>query len=66
MAQRKPRRPGRGWRAGPRADSVARRLRIRRIRRQVMHGDYENPLKLSIAMDRLLDDLARVQSCKIC
>jgi hypothetical protein len=39
----------------------ARRLRnrkLRRIRAKVFDGSYENPLKLSVAVDRLIERLS--------
>jgi hypothetical protein len=38
-------------------DARRRRLRLARIRRAVLRGEYENELKLSVAADRLFERL---------
>lgn len=39
--------------------TVGRRRRLARIKRAVATSEYENPLKLSVAVDRLLEKLVR-------
>ena len=39
--------------------TIGRRRRLARIKRAVATSEYENPLKLSVALDRLIDKLAK-------
>lgn len=46
--------------AGPRPiDAKLRRRRLSRVRRAVAAGEYENALKLSVALDRMLERIRR-------
>jgi hypothetical protein len=36
-----------------------RKRKVRRVKHAVQSGDYENALKLSVALDRLLDELMK-------
>lgn len=42
-----------------RADKLARRRKIQKIRDEIKRGAYETEEKLAIAIDRLIDDAAR-------
>lgn len=46
--------------SGKPATQLSRRERLARIRRAVAASEYENPLKLSIALDRVLDRINRL------
>lgn len=36
-----------------------RRRRLSRVKKAIQHGDYENALKVSVAADRVLEQLLR-------
>ena len=42
-----------------RADKLARRRKIQKIRHEIQRGVYETEEKLAIAIDRLIDDTVR-------
>ncbi len=46
-------------RPSPRRAGVSRRSKVRRIRAAIRAGEYENALKLHVALERLLGKLMR-------